>query len=24
MTGTTPFTSIPIVDISGLRSPDRG
>lgn len=23
MTGTTPFTSIPIVDISGLRSPDR-
>jgi isopenicillin N synthase-like dioxygenase len=24
VTGTTPFTSIPIVDISGLRSPDRG
>ncbi|MCU1694697.1 MAG: dioxygenase, isopenicillin synthase [Mycobacterium sp.] len=23
MTGTTPFTSIPIVDITGLRSPDR-
>jgi isopenicillin N synthase-like dioxygenase len=24
MTGTTAFTSIPIVDITGLRSPDRG
>jgi isopenicillin N synthase-like dioxygenase len=23
VTGTTPFTSIPIVDITGLRSPDR-
>ena len=23
MTGTTPFTSIPIVDITGLRSPHR-
>ncbi|WP_029114081.1 isopenicillin N synthase family oxygenase [Mycobacterium sp. URHB0044] len=23
MTGTSPFTSIPIVDITGLRSPDR-
>jgi isopenicillin N synthase-like dioxygenase len=23
VTGTIPFTSIPIVDITGLRSPDR-